>query len=141
MDEIITPIIHTELNFEERLHYPRFEVTLSNGRIVYSKPNRRSWLELKSYLGENPSIYIVGLKFAFRDHVETIYTGEADYFFTNSLLAHYGGPTQYFYIGGYMEGKVIRCFKYMIPEVYLKEEFTRSVDDPSVQDGLIKSID
>lgn len=139
MDEIIEPAIYTSRNMEEYLHQSYWRVVLSDDRVVYSRANARSWLQLKAWLKENPSIYINGLWFGFRDHCEEIHVGKADYFFVMQYVAEYGGVEQFFYIGGFREGETVICKKFRIPEVYFVEEQRRSLDDPSVVKGLIRN--
>lgn len=137
---MIEPHLHTERSMHEYIHEPYWRVVLSDDRSVYSHHNRRSWLELRSYLEQNPSIYIEGLWFGFRDHLEEICVGKADYFFVHSMLAEYGGSIQYFFIGGYRKDDLVYCKKFRIPEIYFVEEAYRELDDLSVQRGLISHV-
>lgn len=137
-DDIIESYIVTSRSSEEHLYNPYIKVFLSDEQIVYSKPGRRSWLELKQYLCKHQDIYITKLEFGFRDHTEQVHSGEADYFFTNSIIANDIGWYQEFYIGGYRDGDTVKCKKFMIPEIYLVEEDERPLDDHSVIRGLIR---
>ena len=139
-EDIIFPYIKTCRSTEEYMHHPYWKVILSNGQVVYSDANRRSWMELKSYLQVNPYQYIVKLEFGFRDNTEVVHSGEVDYFFTNSIIADYSGWTQKHFIGGYRDGNIIKCKKYIIPEIYLYEQYERTLEDDSVKRGLIERI-
>lgn len=137
-NEVIYPIIHTSLTDDEKLHHPYWMVVLSNGIVVYSKSGRRSWLELKSWLHTHPVYNIVKLCFGFRSHTETVVEGpDKNYFFTYSMLADSVGWSQYYFIGGYQDGDRVITRKYIVPEIFLVEEDSRSLDDPSVVRGLI----
>jgi hypothetical protein len=138
-DEVIQAYLHTSRSTDEYIHEPYWRVVLSDDRLVYSYRGRRSWLELRSYLAQNPSIYIKELSFGFRDHIETVHSGAADYFFVHSVLADYGSGWEIdFYVGGYRDGDKVICKKFRIPEIFLVEESSRGLDDISVQRGLIE---
>lgn len=140
-NKIIVPQIYTKRTMDEYIHHPYWKVALSDGQIAYSQYDKSSWLQLKEWLKINPSIYIVGLWFGFRDHLEEIHTGQDDYFFTNCMLAEYGGGEQKFYIGGFFKDNRVHCKKYRIPEIYLVEQSVRDLNDRSVRIGLIKNED
>jgi hypothetical protein len=140
-EDIIEAYVTTELPFEVKLHAPYWEVVLSDGVTVYSHPNRRSWMELKQYLKENPHQHIVELHVVFRDNRSLIHRGTDNYFLCHNVVGLYGGPSKDYLIAGYQDGPVVRTKKYMLPEVYMQEEGERSLDDASVQKGLIINDD
>ncbi len=138
-EDVVLSYISTEVPSDEVRNEAGFYVLLSNGVTVYSRSGRRSWLELKQWLHENPNVHIVGLWFRFRDNVVEIAVGERDYFFSYASLAWAGGPTQSQFIGGYLEDGWVKRKKYIVPEILLVEEDEISETAVHVQKGLIRS--
>lgn len=138
-DDPIEPLIYTQLSWEEKLHLPYWRAQLSTGDNVYSKNGRRSWLELKSWLQINPSIYIVGLWFQFRDNIIEIGVGNRDYIFSHVANCYNNGPTFHHFLGGYLSSnKTALLRKYRMPELLFDGEEIRNLTDPTVIKGLIK---
>jgi len=139
-EEMIEPVIYTDISPEEARHHTVVEVRLSDGRTIYSQANRRSWLELKAWLSINTDVHIIGMWFRFRDNVVTIHEGPGIYFFSFASIAWCGGPVQHQYIGGYSDDGIwVKRKKYIVPELLLIEEDEVSIDTDYIQKGLILS--
>jgi hypothetical protein len=126
-------------------HYEIYwRVTLNNGSFIYRTPNIDnngsidSWLVLKEYLACGVN-HITGFHFFFRDHWEEIGLNKDAFFFTKMVKAHYGGSTQSFYLGGYLNENRDGIFikKFIVPEFVLHEEETRPISDHTLEKGLI----
>lgn len=139
-DEIFEPIIHTSVSQEEIRNHILWIANLSDGTQVFHKQGRRSWLELKSWLKENPDIHITGLCFRFRDHFECFPAEQDGYFFSLGSQCFAGESTQQLQIGGYVKDGIIYRKKYLTPELILAEPNpvdSYPVDHEKMQLGLI----
>ena len=126
---------------------PVWRAKLASGPTVFRKEitgEEDSWLRLKRYLADNPEDYIEDVVFSFRDHFETVDRVKVSqikdaWFFTNVVGCWYGSSPQYSWKGGYLAGNgdELYILKFSIPELINDEYETRSVDDPTIQRGII----
>ena len=137
VEEVYLPIIQTEVSPDEIRHNVLFRAKLSNGQTAYSKEGRRSWLELKEWLKENPLIKITGLCISFRDHFKCLPSDKSGYFFSHGVQCWGGGPTQHTMIIGYIENDILYREKFIIPELISNGNDNFSINDYSIQNGLI----
>ncbi len=137
-EETVDSVIYTELTAEELRSEACWFVVLSDKTRVYSKTNRRSWLELKQYLSGHDYLKIIAMYVQFRDNTIEIATGNRDYFFSHAAIAYAGCPTQEQYLAGYRVENIVHVKRYVVPELILIEEETRMLDDPTVKKGLIR---
>lgn len=139
-EDIIDAYIQTELTAEQIRNEPHWQTMLSDGQTVHSVGHRRSWLELKEYLQQNPNLSITEMWLRFRDHYELIGKGRKNYLFSHAAMGMVGGPTNQYAIAGYqVDNNEVTIKKYILPEIVLVEEEQRSLDDPTVKKGLIVS--
>lgn len=122
IEEVFQPIRYTELGQEELRNNVVFFATLSDGKRAYSKPGRRSWLELKTWLKENPSITMEALHFQFRDNYHEIGRGHEGYFFSHGIQCFFGCPEQYCFIGGYVKDGYIFRQRFLTPELIANDD-------------------
>jgi hypothetical protein len=138
IDEVFEPIIFSELSFEEKLFNPYWFVTFGDDSRAYSKLNRRSWLELKSWLSINPDARIKALHFQFRDNCIEIGREAEGYFFSHNVQQFIGQSPQYAFVGGVVKDGYMKSKKFMVPELVYKvdgdEEFP--IDHPEISMGL-----
>lgn len=139
MKEFIQPYVCRELSAEEIRNEPHWQARLSDQSTVYSKVGHQSWLQLKSWLKENPSVFITGLWFCFRDHSEEVVIGPHDgYFLSHGVQAWHGTDiTQQLLIGGYLKENTVYRKKYILPEIVFQEEDNFPANTPEMQRGLI----
>ena len=137
--DLVEPYICLGLTSEELRNEPYWAAKLSTGPTVYSKHNRRSWLELKEWLKINPEVYIERLDFYFRDNHVHIATDKDGYFFSQGIQCWYGGTVQPYYVGGWVTNNILYRIKYIVPEmVHLEhEDDNYPITHPDIQRGLI----
>jgi hypothetical protein len=102
---------------------------LSDGSFVYQDDYRPgetipiAWLRLKKYLETEKEISIIGLHFRFRSNIIHPLPENSDgYFFSNKIiqpLSKNKVPPFNFFVGGYLENKVINRVTIKIPEMDL----------------------
>ena len=137
--------IKTSVSFPETLHDVFWRVEFMNGHYAYRNDvgETDSWLILKEYLRTKRkmvnSFNIVAMHFFFRDHWEEIGRDKQGWFFTKMIKGEYGGSTQFFFCGGYLndDGKSVHIKKYVLPELLIMEEEDRNINDPTLERGLI----
>lgn len=106
----------------------RWQVTLSDGRTVYQvQDGGEDWKELRNYLLENSSIYIVKMFVGFRDNCCPLPDNAEGYFLRLGLLATYGWEKHSFIVGILKDG-VLELEKYETPEMTFLGKETRSID-------------
>lgn len=140
-EEIVPAYVCQSLTAEETRNEPCWFAVLSDDTRVYSKVGQRSWLQLKSWLKENPSLFIKALYFQFRDNtIEVGYGPYEGYFFSHGVNCWYGtGVSQQTFIGGIVKEGILYRKKYILPEMVLDENGHDNfpANTPEVQKGLI----
>jgi hypothetical protein len=135
------PYICTVRTIEEIRYNPCWVADLSDGQRVYEVHNRSSWLELKEWLRENPSVSIIALHLQFRDHWEPIATGFQDYFFCKSMSCWFGAAPQEQYVVGFRVNDThVLTRRFNVPELIPAEEpRLRGLEEEIIRIGLIRS--
>lgn len=107
-----------------------WRVLLNNGKMVYEDDLRpgfipSSWERLCLHCKETGE-YPVNMWIAFRSHVENIGQDKDGYYLYKSILHSPGWEKpQNYYIAGYLEGDILKCKKWKVPEVIVESEFDR----------------
>ena len=133
-------MIKTSITFPETLSEVYWLATLNDHTKVYRNDigEKDSWLVFKEFLNDSDK-YITGLHFFFRDNYVEIGWNKSAFFFTKMIKGEYGGSTQFFFCGGYLndDGKSVHIKKYVLPELLIMEEEDRNINDPTLERGLI----
>lgn len=112
---------------------PRWQVTLSDGRIVYQDDERQgmsSWKLLYHYLMENEDINIVSMFIGFRDNIFQLPNNADGYFFRNALLSCINEWEKHSFIVGVLtDATTITVNKYELPEMTFLGTETRNIED------------
>lgn len=141
---MLTPFdykLFTEVSADYIRGEPMWVVELNSGLKVYRKEideEKDSWLRLKDYLYQSDN-YIEVMYLRFRDHYEEIARHQEIFFYTNSIGCWYGGSPQYSMVGGYARAgeSDIHLKKFSVPELILDKIEYRSINDPTLEKGLI----
>ena len=115
---------------------PRWEVELNNGETAYHDNEApSSWLRLRKYCQDN-NLWIVKMKFGFRNNVKSLPDNADGYFFCRSALGMCGWEkTTHYFIVGTLQNGSLQVQYWKVPEML--DEQTEQRDPAKYSECLI----